>query len=184
MKRLEDLTLNELWHLFPIELVPHNEIWKEYYNEEYANLMKAFPNATINHIGSTAIPNILAKPIVDILMEVDDFLPLESLKEPITSLGYICMNQNENRIDFNKGYTLNGYEDKVFHLHLRYIGDNDEIYFRDYLLKHPDIAKEYEILKLNLAKKYKYDRDAYTAAKTEFIVKYTALARKEANSIK
>lgn len=184
MKRLEDLTLNELWHLFPIELVPHNEIWEEYYNEEYANLMKAFPNAVISHIGSTAIPNIFAKPIVDILMEADDSLPLESLKEPIISLGYICMNQNENRIDFNKGYTLNGYEDKVFHLHLRYVGDNDETYFKDYLLKHPDIAKEYEMLKLNLAKKYKYDRDAYTAAKTEFIVKYTALARKEVNSIK
>lgn len=177
MKRLEDLTLDELWHLFPIELVPHNEIWKEYYNEEYANLMKTFPNATINHIGSTAIPNILAKPIVDILMEVDDFLALESLKEPITSLSYICMNQNENRIDFNKGYTLNGYEDKVFHLHLRHIGDNDEIYFRDYLLKHPDIAKEYEILKLNLAKKYKYDRDAYTSGKTKFVTKCVDLEK-------
>ena len=56
----------------------------------------------------------------------------------------------EKRISFNSGYTKAGFADKVFHIHLRYIGDNEELYFRDYLREHPQIAKEYETLKLNL----------------------------------
>ena len=67
----------------------------------------------------------------------------------------------------------------MFHLHLRRGNDGDEIYFRDYLNARPDIASLYESLKLGLAQKYKYDRDAYTDAKTEFIKKYTAKAKKE-----
>ncbi len=71
------------------------------------------------------------------------------------------------RASFNKGYTLDGFAEKVFHLHLRYSEDNDELYFRDYLIENPDIAKEYEKLKLGLWKKYEHDRDAYTEAKTD-----------------
>lgn len=54
-------------------------------------------------------------------------------------------------------------------MHLRHCGDNDELYFRDYLIEHPDIAREYEKLKLNLWKEYEHNRDGYTNAKTEFI---------------
>ena len=57
-------------------------------------------------------------------------------------------------------------------------GDNDELYFRDYLNEHPQIAKEYEALKLELWKRYEHDRDAYTDAKTAFIRKLTAEARR------
>ncbi len=57
-------------------------------------------------------------------------------------------------------------------------GDNDELYFRDYLNEHPQIAKEYEALKLELWKRYEHDRDAYTDAKTVFIRKLTAEARR------
>ena len=78
---------------------------------------------------------------------------------------------------FNKGYTENGFAEKVFHLHLRYIGDNDEIYFRDYLITHPDIAKEYETLKLKLWKRFEHNRDGYTESKSEFITKYKMLAK-------
>jgi len=60
---------------------------------------------------------------------------------------------------------------------LQVVGDNDEIYFRDYLISHPDIAKEYETLKLGLWKKFEHNRDAYTQAKTDFITKYTMLAK-------
>ena len=70
------------------------------------------------------------------------------------------------------------FADKVYHIHLRFSGDNDEIYFRDYLNAHPDVAKEYETLKLQLWRKYEHNRDAYTDAKTEFIFKWTAKARK------
>lgn len=82
-------------------------------------------------------------------------------------------------MSFNKGYTENGFAEKVFHLHLRYMDDNDEIYFRDYLIAHPKIAEEYEALKLGLWKRFEHDRDGYTEAKSEFVKKYTALAKLE-----
>ncbi len=78
---------------------------------------------------------------------------------------------------FNKGYTKYGFADKVFHLHVRSQGDWDELYFRDYLRAHKEVAIAYGQLKMELLKKYKNDRDGYTDAKTEFIKKYTALAK-------
>ena len=66
--------------------------------------------------------------------------------------------------------------DKVYHIHLRYIGDNKELYFRDYLNEHPQIAKEYEALELELWKQYENNRDAYTDAKTDFVQEWTAEA--------
>ena len=87
------------------------------------------------------------------------------------------MSQTEKGVSLNKGYTENGFAKRVFHLHLRYAGDNDELYFRDYLNEHPQIAKEYETLKLELWKRYEHDRDAYTDAKTGFIRKWTKEAR-------
>ena len=62
-------------------------------------------------------------------------------------------------------------------MHLRYVGDNNELYFRDYLIEQPDVAKEYEELKLRLWKKYEHNRDAYTNAKTELVKEYTEKAR-------
>ena len=72
-------------------------------------------------------------------------------------------------MSFNKGYAPVGYADKVFHVHVHRIGDNDEILFRDYLIAHPESAKVYEKLKLSLLPKYKNNRDGYTEAKTDFI---------------
>ena len=98
-------------------------------------------------------------------------------KDLIINSGYICMSQTENSLSFNKGYTENGFGERVFHLHLRYAGDNNELYFRDYLIEHPDVAKEYEELKLKLWKKYEHNRDGYTNAKTEMVKQYTEKAR-------
>ena len=97
-----------------------------------------------NDFGSTAIPSIWAKPIVDILVEIPKGSNLLDYKALIINNGYICMSQSENGLSFNKGYTENGFAERVFHLHLRYVGDNNELYFRDYLIEHPDIAKEYK----------------------------------------
>lgn len=132
----------------------------------------------INHIGSTAITFIWAKPIIDVLVEIPRENNLLEYKDWIINCGYICMSEAYNRLSFNKGYTEGGFAKRVFHLHLRYVGDNDELYFRDYLIDHPKVAKEYEKLKLKLWKEYEHNRDAYTNAKTEFVNKYTEEARK------
>jgi GrpB-like predicted nucleotidyltransferase (UPF0157 family) len=178
-KPLSEMTLKELWELFPIELTEHRACWDGWYLEERDYLISFLPcDVKLSHIGSTAINGIRAKPIVDILAEAapDEF---GAIKASLVRGGYICMAQKENRMDFNKGYTPDGFAEKVFHLHLRQFGDNDEIYFRDYLNKHPDIAKEYEKLKLSLWKPFEHDRDGYTESKTEFVRKYTRKAKEE-----
>ena len=62
------------------------------------------------------------------------------------------MSVQDNRISLDKGHTENGFPDKIYHIHQRYTGDNDELYFRDYLNESSDVAKEYETLKLRLWK--------------------------------
>ncbi len=86
------------------------------------------------------------------------------------------MSVSENRMSFNKGYTPEGYAEKVFHIHFHRMGDNHEIQFRDYLLCHDEIAKEYEALKVGLMARYGKNRDAYTAAKSEFVKRVVLLA--------
>lgn len=177
-KKLSEMTLEELWKLFPIYLTEHQPCWQRWYSEEECLLKNIFSSTDrINHIGSTAIPSIWAKPIVDILVEIPKERNLLEYKTLITNNGYICMSQSEKGLSFNKGYTENGFAKRVFHLHLRYIGDNNELYFRDYLIEHPDVAKEYENLKLKLWKKYEHNRDGYTNAKTEFVQQYTEKAK-------
>lgn len=176
-KALKDMTLKELWEIFPIVLVPHQDVWTDWFNEEKTFLQQLFPNAIINHIGSTAISEIMAKPTVDILMEFPTLEEMVDAAKTMESRGYLCMSKSENRISLNKGYTESGYAERVFHFHLRLVGDNAEIYFRDYLNAHPDIAKEYEQLKLSLWKQFEHDRDGYTEAKSEFINKWTIEAK-------
>lgn len=173
-KELEEMTLEELWQLFPIQLVAHQDEWAEWYEEEKRNLLNFLdPILRIEHIGSTAIPDIWAKPIVDIIVIIDRTMDRNKIKQQLIDHGYRCMFESKERMSFNKGYTKYGFDKKVFHLHLRYEGDDDEIYFRDYLIAHKEIAKEYEKLKLSLWKPYEHDRDGYTNAKTAFVQKYS-----------
>ena len=175
--RLSKMTLDELWQLFPIILTQHNECWKEWYLEEERLLKTVFVDARISHIGSTAICSIWAKPIIDILVEIPKEKNLFYYKDLVINNGYLCMSESQKGLSFNKGYTKNGFAERVFHLHLRYRGDNDELYFRDYLNEFIGVAKEYEKLKVSLWKKYEHNRDAYTNAKTDFIKKYTKEAK-------
>ena len=176
-KKLSEMTLEELWQLFPIILTEHDGRRTEYYAEEAAELAKILPKSTIiNHIGSTAVKKIRAKPTVDILVEVSGNFAEAAVI--LLNNGWIKMSESESRMSFNKGYTESGFAEKVYHLHLRRVGDNDEVYFRDYLNTHREVAKEYETLKLALQKKFEHDRDGYTAAKSEFVAKYTALAKR------
>ncbi len=176
--KLSEMTLEELWELFPIILTEHKPYWADWYNEEVTLLKIILPKDTqYHHIGSTAINGIMAKPIVDILIVVSDADKMQQVASIMSEHGYIIMSKSDNRISLNKGYTENGFAEKVFHFHLRLIGDTDEILFRDYLNAHPDIAKEYEKLKLQLWKKFEHNRDAYTDAKTDFVQKYTNLAK-------
>ena len=172
------MSLEELWQLFPIFLTEYQPVWKAWYVEEEAFLKKSVPQIErISHIGSTALASIHAKPIVDILVEVPAECDLLNCRQSLLDCGYTYMGHSSDGLSFNKGYTEKGFAERVFHLHLRHTGDNNELYFRDYLLEHPEVAAAYEELKLALWKKYEHNRDGYTNAKTEFIQAYTEKAK-------
>lgn len=181
-KKLTEMSLKELWRLFPIYLTEHNDDWVRWYDSEAEYLSDILPMQyvkRISHIGSTSIKRIWAKPIVDILVELIPGCDMQVVKNILMMNGYLCMAESEQRISFNKGYTEAGFAEKVFHLHLRFAGDNDELYFRDYLNEHPESAQQYEELKLTLWKQYENNRDAYTDAKAEFVGKIMKLAKLE-----
>ena len=184
MKNLEEMTLEELWELFPIILKEHRAEYADWYEEEQQNLTKLlaeFEIQRINHIGSTSVEGLIAKPIVDILLELPEGYDLEKVTALLQKAGWILMIKDKEKqtLDLNKGYTPAGFAEKVYHLHVRALGDWDELYFRDYLQKYPEAARQYEELKLLLKEKYEHNRDAYTDAKTEFVQKYSQKAREE-----
>lgn len=182
-KSLKEMTDEELWQLFPIIISDHKRYWKDYYISEKKVLEKNIGRNNIlrmNHIGSTAIPNLLAKPTIDILIEIKNEADTQLLIENMEKGGYIYSPQPKKpapHMMFMKGYTSEGFEEKVFHVHIRYAGEWDEIYFRDYLLSHPETVKEYGELKLRLKEDFEHDRDAYTHAKTDFIRRILNLAK-------
>ncbi len=175
--KLLSMSLQELWRLFPIRLVPHDPRWSEYFRQEreiLRGLLRDHGEIKIHHIGSTAVSGIWAKPIVDILIECSD---IAAAKRRLIYAGYLLMSEKGSRCSLNKGYTEAGFAERVFHVHLRNFGDADEIFFRDFLRANADIAGRYEALKLELCKRFEFDRDAYTAAKSEFVLKFTRIAK-------
>jgi GrpB-like predicted nucleotidyltransferase (UPF0157 family) len=184
-KALSELSREELWQLFPIILKDHNPAYKEWYQAEKDELIHTVGQdkiLRINHIGSSAVAGLISKPTIDILIEVGHDCNIEGLKSTLCNTGWTLMsveNEPSFKLSFNKGYTPNGFAEKVFHLHVRYLEDWNELYFRDYLLAHRDVAEEYGKLKQKLKEQYEHDRDAYTNAKTEFITRCSQLARKE-----
>lgn len=173
------MCLEELWQLFPIVLVPHKSEWHMWATEEihYLNKLLLSFKPQITHIGSTAISGIVAKPVIDLLVEIPSWADRLAIKNLMEVYGYLCMSNDGDRMSFNKGYHSTGYAEKVFHIHFHRYGDNDEIIFRDYLRTHKVEAEEYKKLKLSLLPKFKHNRDGYTDAKTDFIRSIVAKAK-------
>ena len=172
---LQEMTNEELWVLFPIILSEHRAEWTKFYEQEKDSIISALGTkniSRINHIGSTSVPGLIAKPTIDILLEIPTDADIPSLTAALISAGYICNMQPNNPAP-------HGFRGQAVHLHVRFPGDWDELYFRDYLRSHPETAKSYGKLKQNLQLRYEHDRDAYTEAKTDFIHEATRLARKE-----
>jgi len=184
VKRLDDLTEAEFGKLFPVILSEPDPEWPRLFHHEESRIRNALGATNIvriEHIGSTAVPNLKAKPTIDILLEVpgdsDDDLIIDSL----TKLDYHFIAKPENpapHMMFVKGYTRKGFQGQAYHVHVRYSGDWDELYFRDYLRANPAAAREYGELKVQLAEENRNDREGYTNKKTDFIKRVTQIARK------
>lgn len=175
----------ELGRLFPIILSEYDPDWPALYAAEKERIEHALDNHTIkriSHIGSTAIPGIIAKPTIDILLEVSDDCDRGELIRRFAEIGYLYDHQPRNpppHMMFMKGYTPEGFAGQAYHVHVRYSGDWDELYFRDFLILHPDVAEQYGRLKCRLRECYEFDREAYTEGKAEFIRSVVEKARDE-----
>ncbi len=182
-KVLSEMTNEELWALFPIILKEHNEDYPDWYQEEIENIqsyLSASEISRINHIGSSAVKGLISKPTIDILLEIKPDAAMNEIMTLLKENGWTLMSSQMTPFlsyVFNKGYTPEGFSEKVYHLHMRGKGDWDELYFRDYLIEHKEVANAYSHLKLDLLPTYKNDRDGYTEAKTAFINHFTGKAR-------
>lgn len=167
-----------------IDIVPYNPQWVSSFSEEANFLRKKFPTIIkrIEHFGSTAIPGLSAKPIVDMLVEVTSYAEVKKEIVPaLTLLGYDYFWRPE--IDKPPMYTWFIKRDKkgnrTHHIHMVTKNSRlwDRLYFRDYLRQHTDVAKKYEVLKTSLAAQFPHDREKYTQEKTAFVVSITQKAK-------
>ncbi len=155
-----------------VELKTHDPEWLRQFEAEAERLMAVFqPNLiAIHHIGSTAVPGIKAKPIIDIMVVVHDIEQVDAANEAMSQLGYIAKGENgiNGRRYFRKGSDTH----HTHHIHT-FQDDHPEIArhlnFRDYLIAHPDVAQAYSRLKEELAQKYVTEPPLYTNSKTDFI---------------
>lgn len=186
---LSQLTKEEFNALYPVVLVDHNPEWGRLFESEKALILATIDEGLIKrieHFGSSSIPGIKAKPYIDILIEIEkEMLFNEDLIEQFKTIEFQHFKVPERDgidayMSFGKGYYNDGTKAQIFHIHMC-PADNfmwSQIYFRDYLITHPDRLKAYETLKLELASKYKNDRGAYVLGKTSF-VKETLDLRKD-----
>jgi GrpB-like predicted nucleotidyltransferase (UPF0157 family) len=157
----------------PVIICPHDPEWATQFAVEAAALAEAFgANAlAIEHIGSTAIPDILAKPVIDILVEVADLDAVESTTPRMAALGYQARGAYgiEGRRYFCKS---DAGGTRTHHVHVFEAGQahaRRHLAFRDYLRAHPEKAAAYSQLKAELTRAGKLDRKAYQAAKADFV---------------
>jgi GrpB-like predicted nucleotidyltransferase (UPF0157 family) len=172
-----------------IEIVPYDPRWPDQFLEEKRRLVEILPNELIRrveHFGSTAVPGLAAKPVVDVLVEVTDLEETKARIVPILEArGYDFFWRGANVEDEPPFYAWLIARDpatraRTHHIHMveADFPHWERLLFRDYLIDHPEVAKEYADLKLRLAATFRHDREAYTAAKGEFILHMTEQARK------
>ncbi len=188
-ENLNDLTTEELGKLFPIIIAEYQPEWEKLYRLEEQLIRGTIGNNNINtieHIGSTAVPGLPAKPTIDILIGIFNESSIDLLINNLKKIGYQLIPKPENpppHMMFAKGYTKEGVKGQTFHIHIRYPGDWDEPVFRDYLIRNPEKAMEYGNLKMDLADKYRNDREKYTDNKTDFIKKTMKEARNSKTAV-
>lgn len=156
----------------PIRLAPYDPAWPERFEQERVALEQAIGQWTtggIHHVGSTAVPGLAAKPVIDILVGVESLEASRPCFEPLAGLGYLYAPYLAEEMHwFCKPHPSR----RTHHLHLVPTDSkrfHDELAFRDRLRASPGIVGEYATLKRSLAERFAEDREAYTEAKAEFI---------------
>ena len=160
-----------------LALCPYHAEWETYYDEEQRRLQAVIADGVekIEHVGSTAIPGMIAKPILDIAIRVNDMRCIEQSKPALIEMGYVYRGEQgiTGRHLFAKGDPV------THHVHIMLPDCQNwfkQVCFRDYLLNHPNIALEYAALKRELISNPKIDRKAYSNGKAPFIERVLDIA--------
>ncbi len=164
-----------------IAIVPYDPVWPELFLEEKEHLLACLPReliGRIEHFGSTAVPGLAAKPIIDMLVEVTSLEETRCRIVPILELqGYDYFwrpTWGDDTPPFYAWFIKRDSSGKrTHHIHMveSHFEHWDRLLFRDYLIQHPEVAEKYQRLKFRLAAEYPNDRVAYTSGKTDFILR-------------
>jgi GrpB-like predicted nucleotidyltransferase (UPF0157 family) len=156
-----------------IVVVEYDERWPEMFQQEAERLRAVFGPllVDIHHIGSTSVPGLQAKPIIDMMPLVRDITQVDQLNEQMAALGYEAM--GECGIPGRRYFRKGGNEHRTHHVHA-FQADHPEtvdrhLAFRDYLRAHPDTAREYGELKARLAQQFPDDIYGYMEGKDSFV---------------
>jgi GrpB-like predicted nucleotidyltransferase (UPF0157 family) len=165
-----------------VRLVKYNPRWKENFKLEAKKIKKILGKDALNiwHVGSTSIPGMPAKPIIDIIIAVPSLKTADKYAKQLKKIGY-KLKKNDKKTKQRLFFTKGPEEKRTHYLH---VGKTESAYvldtvlFKDYLIKHKNAAKEYAKLKMELAEKYQNKREIYTKKKDEFIGGIIKKARK------
>jgi GrpB-like predicted nucleotidyltransferase (UPF0157 family) len=151
----------------PIIVEPYNPKWPAQFMELAIPIREAMGEVAlrIDHIGSTAIPGIPAKPVIDIQIAVESYEPFSAIRDPLESLQYRWRPDNPDR---SKRYFREPAGANRIHIHVRKLGSWQQqlaLLFRDYLRLHPDCRDEYAQVKIDLARRFRTDRVEYVDGK-------------------
>lgn len=168
----------------PLIVVDYDPQWPILYEEEKDRILGLIGRlvVAIEHIGSTAVPGLGAKPIIDIMVAVHRLADAEECVEPLRSIGYEYVPEYNDIIPERRYFHKGPQGAHTHHLHMVELTSDfweRHLLFRDFLRTHPEEARDYYDLKKELAVKYRSDREAYTEAKTAFIESVVDKARTE-----
>jgi GrpB-like predicted nucleotidyltransferase (UPF0157 family) len=173
------------WDDEPVRVVPYDLAWPIRFEEEKALLeatIGEWVTGGIHHVGSTAVPGLAAKPVIDILAGVGDLESSRAAFEPLAKLNYLYAPYREEEMHW---FCKPDPARRTHHLHLVSTGSRryqDELAFRDFLRGRPDVALKYQEVKQQLAASYEHDREAYTGGKGTFIALALRNAREESDT--
>jgi GrpB-like predicted nucleotidyltransferase (UPF0157 family) len=169
----EEESLNAAIHE-PVELSRHDPAWSRMFLAEKQRLLSALPGMFLDlqHIGSTAVAGLVAKPVIDLLAGVASMEVARALGEPLGRLGYTTSLRFNASLPDRQWFMRWANGRRTHHLHVVVHADvawRERIAFRDALRADPELARRYEALKRALANTHRDDREAYTSAKSTFI---------------
>jgi|GEM_PF-1091583 len=167
-----------------VRLVDYDPRWPEMFEEARREILEAVGEhvEAVEHIGSTSVPGLAAKPIIDIMVAVGDLADAPLCYTPLHRLGFVYVPRHEAVMPARRYFRRGPSGAATHHLHMVEAGGDfweAHLLFRDYLRVHPEAARDYEALKRGLAAVHAHDRPAYTEAKSDFILSAVARARRE-----